>query len=192
MPYRLSADARVEPGRLWIDLINTGGTGAVFQVFDAAGAAGPWRFTVGAGERHAAGHWNRAGPLEAYDQIVHGPDGFYRRFAGRTDQGLSITLTETAGAEVVLHIANSGVEPRRVELAMDEPYRVAGGEARRRSVAVGPGQSAQVAWNLAANDHWYSLTAHVEALPQFLRRFAGRVATGRAGRTDPGIGLMRL
>ncbi len=36
-----------------------GRTGAVFQVFDAADAAGPWRFTVGGGERHAAGHWNR-------------------------------------------------------------------------------------------------------------------------------------
>ncbi len=86
LPYRLSADARVEQGRLWVDLVNTGGTGAVFQVFDAADSAGPWRFTVGAGERYAADHWNRVGPLEAYDLILHGPNGFYRRFAGRIDQ----------------------------------------------------------------------------------------------------------
>ena len=41
LPYRLSADARIEHGRLWIDLVNTGGTGAVYQVFDAASAAAP-------------------------------------------------------------------------------------------------------------------------------------------------------
>ncbi len=192
LPYRLSADARVEQGRLWVDLVNTGRTGAVFQVFDAAGTAGPWRFTVGAGERYAAGHWNRGGPLEAYDLIVHGPNGFYRRFAGRIDQGLSVTLTEAAAGDVVLNLANTGAQLRRLEAAMDEPYPIADGAVRQRTIAVGPGRSAQIAWNLAASDHWYSLTVSAEGLPDFLRRFAGHAETGSASRTDPAIGLMRL
>ena len=192
LPYRLSADARAEPGRLRVDLVNRGRTGAVFQVFDAAGAAGPWRFTVGAGERYVAGHWNRAEGLEAYDLIVHGPHGFYRRFAGRTDHDLSVVLTETAGGGVALHLANTGAQLRRVEVAMDEPYPVAAGTRRRRPVSVGPGRSARIAWNLAASDHWYSLTASAEGLPGFLRRFAGHADTGTQSRTDPGISLMRL
>jgi phospholipase C len=28
--------------------------------------------------------------------------------------------------------------------------------------------------------------------PHFVRRFAGKVETGKAGRTDPGIGPMRM
>jgi phospholipase C len=192
LPYRLSADARVEHGRLWVDLANAGGTGAVFQVFDATGSAGPWRFTVGAGRRYAADHWNRAGALEAYDLIVHGPNGFYRRFAGRIDQDLSVTLTESGGGDVVVKVANPGAELRRVEVAMDEPYPVADAGLRRRTLAVGPGHSAQIAWNLAASDHWCRLTVSAEGLPGFLRRFAGHAETGSASRTDPGIGLMRL
>ena len=192
LPYRLSADARIEQGRLWIDLVNAGGTGAVFQVFEATNAAGPWRFTVGAGERYAAGHWNRSGPLEAYDLIVHGPNGFYRRFAGRIDQDLSVALTETAGGEVVLDIANTGTVARTVEVVMDEPYPVVDGTRRRRAVAVAPGQSAQAAWNLAASDHWYSLAVSAEGLPGFLQCFVGHAEIGRASRTDPGIGVMRV
>ncbi len=192
LPYRLSADAHVRQGRLWVDLVNAGRTGAVFQAFDASGAAGPWRFTVGAGQRHAADHWNRAGPLEAYDLIVHGPNGFYRRFAGRIDQDLSATLAEAAGGHVVLHLANPGAQPRSIDVAMDEPYPVAKGERRRRRVALGPGQSARIAWNLAASDHWYSLTLAAEGLPDFRRGFAGHAETGSASRTDPAIGLMRL
>jgi phospholipase C len=191
-PYRLSADARIEPGRVWIDLANAGGTGAVFQVFDASGVAGPWRFTIGAGERYAAGHWNRARPLEDYDLIVHGPNGFYRRFAGRTDQRLSVSVTETAAGDVVLHAANLGAEPRAVQAAMDEPYLIAGGDGRRRMITVGAGESAQIPWSLAASDRWYSLAVSADGLPGFLRRFAGHAETGRPSRTDPAIGLMRL
>ena len=192
LPYRLTADARVAAGRLWIDLVNAGATGAVFQVFDAADAAGPWRFTVGAGERYAAGHWNETAPRDAYDLIVHGPNGFYRRFAGRTDQHLGATLAETAAGDLVLRIVNTGAQAQAIEAAMDEPYPVADGELRRRRIVVGAGQSAQIAWSLMAGDPWYSLTVSAEGLPDFLRRFAGHAETGRASLTDPGIGRMRL
>jgi phospholipase C len=192
LPYRLSADARVERGRLWIDLMNSGHTGAVFQVFDGAGAAGPWRFTVGAGERYAAGHWNRVEPLERYDLIVHGPNGFYRRFAGPLDQDLSVELIDTAGGDVVVKVANASAELRKFEVTMDDPYPTGNKALRRRTIAIGPGEAAQIPWDLTASDHWYSLTVCAEGLPNFLRRFAGRVETGRAGRTDPGIGLMQL
>jgi phospholipase C len=192
LPYRLAADARVDRGRLLIDLANAGETGAVFQVFDASESAGPWRFTIGADERYAAGHWNSVRPLEVYDLIVHGPNGFYRRFAGRSDQALSVTLIETAAGDIVLDIANSGAERRSVEVAMDELYPIADGELRRRMIDVGPNQSKRTVWNLAASNNWYSLAVSAEGLPDFLQRFAGRAETGSASRTDPGIGVMRL
>jgi phospholipase C len=130
--------------------------------------------------------------LEAYDLVVHGPNGFYRRFGGRIEQDLSVSLAETAGGDVVLAISNPGAAFRRLEIEMDEPYPIANGARRRRMVTVGPGQSTQIAWNLAASDHWYSLTVSAEGLPSFLRRFAGHAETGNASRTDPGIGLMRV
>lgn len=51
---------------------------------------------------------------------------------------------------------------------------------------------ARVTWNLGPGDPWYDMTVRMEGAPLFLRRFAGRVETGRDGQTDPGIGAMRV
>ncbi len=51
----------LKDGRMWIDLANAGKAGAVFQVFDNTDRAGPWRFTLGAGERYAGGSVEQAG-----------------------------------------------------------------------------------------------------------------------------------
>ena len=75
---------------------------------------------------------------------------------------------------------------------MDDAYPVADGESRQRMIAVGPGQSTPIAWNLAASDHWYSLSLAAVEIPNYLRRFAGHAETGNISRTDPGIGLMRV
>ncbi|WP_443027643.1 phospholipase domain-containing protein [Sphingomonas sp. RIT328] len=47
-------------------------------------------------------------------------------------------------------------------------------------------------WPLAASDGWYDLTVTCTADAQALWRYAGKVETGRQGRTDPAIGTMRL
>jgi len=195
LPYRIAANARIAQGRLWIDLVNAGATGAVFQVFDATGSAGPWRYTIGAGERHAAGHWNDSGnggeTPGGHDLIVHGPNGFYRRFAGLADQDLAFVLTEVAGGDIALAITNHGARTRIVEVAMDDAYPVADPAQRRRSIAVAAGQSVTSEWAIAGSDHWYSLCVSALDAPGFAQQFAGHVETGASSRTDPGIGLMR-
>jgi phospholipase C len=42
-------------------------------------------------------------------------------------------------------------------------------------------------WNLHRSGHWYDFSVHVRELPDFVRRFAGRVETGRAGISDPAL-----
>ncbi len=189
LPYRLAADARVEDGRLFIDLVNAGEAGAVFQVFDNTDRAGPWRFTVGAGDRHAAGHWNAAG-LETYDLTVHGPNGFHRRFAGSTAvPGPALRLVEDAGGvALVLAPGRAGV----VEATMDPIYGLGAGEARVRRIKASPGQAARSRWSLAASDGWYDIVVTSPATPGLIHRYAGHLETGRASRTDPAIGPMRL
>lgn len=44
---------------------------------------------------------------------------------------------------------------------------------------------------LAASDGWYDLTVTCAAEAGALWRYAGKVETGRQGRTDPAIGAMR-
>ena len=168
LPYALSADARVTDGALWIDLVNAGRAGAVFQVFDNTDRDGPWRFTLAAGQTYAAGHWNATGRGPGpYDLSVHGPNGFYRRFAGDTTRAQPrVTVATDPRSRLVVSLAGAGqaLKPEGV-----------------RSV-----------WDLRGSDHWYDLTLTQAEDPSFIQRLAGHLETGRASRTDPGIGRMRL
>ena len=85
-----------------------------------------------------------------------------------------------------------GALPRRVVLhiEMGDAYPLVEGEARRR-VSVGSGETREV-WDLRGGDHWYDLTVALAGDPSYRLRLAGHIETGRASRTDPAIGPMRL
>ncbi|WP_168072026.1 phospholipase C, phosphocholine-specific [Caulobacter sp. SSI4214] len=188
LPYVISADARVRDGAVWIDLVNAGRAGAVFQVFDNTDRDGPWRFTLAAGQKYAAGHWNKPGrPPGPYDLTVHGPHGFYRRFAGDTSKAQPL-VTASADARARLVISLSGMGSATLHMAED--YPLAEGEARQ-TIALRPSGVRSVL-DLRGSDHWYDLTLTLADDPSFVQRLAGHLETGRASRTDPGIGRMRL
>ncbi|MDI1363498.1 MAG: phospholipase C, phosphocholine-specific [bacterium] len=192
LPYRLESHARVEDGLVWIDLINSGTVGAVFQVFDNTDRAGPWRFTIGAGEHYAAGHWNGEGGLGPYDLTVHGPNGFYRRLAGdarRIEPLVKVSATRAHDLALSLWRPDRGPVSATVEMAAD--YPLVDGQSRRRLRALASGP-AQTVWDLRGSDNWYDLTLRLPDDPTFIRRFAGHLETGAASRTDPAIGRMRL
>lgn len=188
LPYVICADARVRDGAVWIDLVNAGRAGAVFQVFDNTDRDGPWRFTLAAGQKYAAGHWNKPGrPPGPYDLTVHGPHGFYRRFAGDTSKAQPL-VTASADARARLVISLSGMGSATLHMAED--YPLAEGEARQ-TIALRPSGVRSVL-DLRGSDHWYDLTLTLADDPSFVQRLAGHLETGRASRTDPGIGRMRL
>jgi phospholipase C len=186
LPYRLTADVRIKDGEVFIDLVNAGDAGAVFQVFDNTDRAGPWRFTVGAGHRVAAGHWNALG-FEAYDLTVHGPNGFYRRFAGGlASVAPQLQLVEGGGGVALVLTAGPAAV---VEAAMDPIYDLGAAETRVRRIAA---SAARCFWNLAASDGWYDIVVTAPATPGLVQRYAGHVESRRASRTDPAIGQMRV
>jgi phospholipase C len=189
LPYLLSAGARVADGSLWIDLANAGRTGAVFQVFDNTDRDGPWRFTLAAGKTYAAGHWNQAGRSPGpFDLTVHGPNGFYRRFAGDTSKSQpAVTVAADARARLVVSLKGKGL----ATLHMADDYPLSDGEARQTLTLPTRGVVRSV-WDLRGSDHWYDITLTLADDPSFTQRLAGHLETGRASRTDPGIGRMRL
>jgi phospholipase C len=140
-------------------------------------------YAVTAGDR-----LDDAWPLDAFADgkylvRVHGPNGFYREFAGgRTDPDLHVRLIESSSEAVTVHVTN--VHPRR-------PYRI---EVRDRTYG-GSGvtgtvpPSGTVAWpiDLSASRGWYDLAVTVDGAGAFERRFAGRVETGRWGISDPAM-----
>ncbi|MFT4074382.1 MAG: phospholipase C, phosphocholine-specific [Asticcacaulis sp.] len=194
LPYALNANVRQVKRDLLIDLGNTGSKAAVFTIHDYAAynLAGPWRYTLDAGQTYAAGHWNHK-DREVYDLAVHGPNGFYRHFAGRLRDDdklmpdpVMVVVSENARAgELSLALQNTGAAPVEVSLVSDPRY------SQASQTLTLPANGVQtVRLDLAASDHWYDLTLTVVGNDSWLRRYAGHIETGRASRTDPGIGAM--
>ena len=196
LPYALDAVAEVTAGgRLRITMVNRGRAGAVLTVHDNQDRLEPWHYTIGAGDRFAREQWHDDGLLGAYDLTLRGPNGFWRRFAGSlaaarpAAEATLIARPEARGAELMLE--NRGPEPLTFLVALDGDYPAQG--ARSRRVPVAPGARVGDLWRLAKSDDWYDLAVTIEGDGSgWLRRFAGKVETGRAGRTDPGIGPMRV
>jgi phospholipase C len=153
---------------------------------------GPWRYTLDAGQSHTAGHWNHK-EREVYDLAVHGPNGFYRHFTGRlrdddklTPDPLMVVVSENAqSGELSLALQNVGSEAVTVNLASDPHYRLPPRQIRLAANAV-----ETVRLSLEDSDHWYDLSLTIDGRDGWLRRYAGHIETGRASRTDPGIGAM--
>jgi len=195
LPYSLDVIAMVtSERRLRIAMINRGGVGAVISVHDNLDLQEPWHYTVGAGDRLSSEQWHDDGPLDAYDLTLRGPNGFWRRFAGSLAPDASraevllVAQPATGAAELVLR--NDSTAPMLFTVALDEHYPT--NDLRTRTVKVEPGTEARQHWPLAASDHWYDLLVTLAGAPDFVRRFAGKVETGKPGRTDPGIGPMRM
>lgn len=192
LPYAIDLLAAITPaGRLRLEFVNQGSVGATFTVHDNRDVEEPWHFTIGAGHRHASEDWKVD---TAYDLTVRGPNGFWRRLAGPLDStapAIDVALVQlpTQGAaELVLR--NRGTTPARASIGMDGRYPVQGQRARTFTLA--PGDTLRDRWLLAASDHWYDLDMIMPSHPSFRRRFAGKIETGRPGRTDPGIGAMQV
>ena len=194
LPYAINANARQVKRDLFIDLANTGSKAAVFTIHDYApyNLTGPWRYTLDAGQSYTAAHWNHR-EREVYDLAVHGPNGFYRHFAGRlrdddkllADPVLVVASENAQKGELTLALQNTSSGPVEVSLASDPRYSQSG-----RTLTLPVNGVETIRLDLSPSDHWYDLTLKITRNVHWLRRFAGHIETGRASRTDPGIGAM--
>ncbi len=196
LAYHLGADIACKDGRAAIVMGNSGSRAAVLTVHDYAPyPAGPWRYTLDRGQAYVAGPWNTE-DREAYDLVVHGPHGFYRHFAGglRHDdkpvvEAIQVSARDDSG-QLLLSLANGGAGSVVLSLAFQPAYVRGDVLPARREISVGAGQTVEVSLDVAAADHWYDFALTRADSPGWLRRYAGHVETGRASRTDPGIGAM--
>ena len=187
LPYALAVHAASDgrPG-LKLDFVNDGAATAVFSVYAAGAAAGPWFYTVGAGQRLS----DRMPGLavdKPYAVAVHGPNGFLREFAGdptSTARPEAAVAYARDGATLLVTLANRGAAPCALTLR-PLAYR----EAAPQTFELSPGASRMVRYPVAESDHWYDLVVE-DAVSGCSRRFAGHVETGRPSRSDPAFGTV--
>ncbi|MBY8605578.1 phospholipase C, phosphocholine-specific [Burkholderia arboris] len=191
LPYELhtSASADVSGGLLWLTFSNTGTAGAVFHVYDKLHLdRAPRRFTVEAGKQLSDAWRVVADDAGNYDLWVLGPNGFLREFQGNVAKAASGPVPEIrvcydpANGAVYLTIMNVGNAASQVTVTSNA-YRTDG----PWSYAVPAGMQVEPYWTLAASSGWYDFTLAAEN--GLVRRFAGRVETGRDSISDPAMGV---
>lgn len=172
LPYGLAVDGRIREGAMTLTFSNAGKAAAVLHVYDRLRLdAVPRRYTVGPGKR-----LEDAWPAGAHDLWVLGPNGFHRRLAGE-NTGVEITV-RAEGASLLATVTNTRPERRTVVIDAEgqDPWRVdlAGVDTQARAFPTTQG--------------WYDLTVRLNGEAGWLRRFAGRIETGKASISDPWMG----
>lgn len=187
LPYDLQVLDHIDGGRIELCFVNHGTAGAVFHVYDNCRLGQvPRRYTVEP-DRQLRAVWVPMQADHAYDLWVLGPNGFHRHLAGRIDQAAppQVRLSyDRAGAMLAVKLHNAGSAEQVVTLTANA-YLV----TPAHSVVVAPGAQLVHAWPLAETGNWYDLSVRAAHLPGFLRRYAGRVETGRDGISDPAMGM---
>jgi len=189
LPYALETTAALDAlGDLILRFDNHGSAAAVFHVRARDRADGPWMYTVEAGKSLSEA-FALAATQGKYDFAVHGPNGFYRHFGGHM-RGVGAGVPDadarmeidTANARITLQLSNASNAP--IELRVVDAY---GGSDTTHTLA--PAQSIAQPFELGASFNWYDLSVTDDRGNGFRRQFAGHVENGRAGVSDPLIGL---
>ena len=122
-----------------------------------------------------------------YSIDVHGPNGFYRHFAGDAQfPGLQVqTAYERRGAaltgNIQLNLVNTSERPALISVK-DNSYRT--GTVTKKLAG---GEKASVILDLQHTHCWYDFTVKSQHT-QATARFAGHVETGRSSYSDPLMG----
>jgi phospholipase C len=155
-----------------IELVNEGELGAHFQARLLVPAGAPHSYTVGAGDRLPAS-WRVSGD---YDIQLHGPNGFFRRFAGTAGADtVSVSLRRARRGSGSLEVEVDA--PRGVNVEVVDAY---GGPIRLNRAGKG-------VLDTAAAAGWYDVTVSVPG-SMWLRAFAGHLENGRPSSSDPAFG----
>ena len=174
--YQLHVDLHASATGLDFTITNGGRLGAQLQARSNDVAGAPFSYTVGAGRtlRPALKASGR------YDISFHGPNGFFRRFAGSTKKPVLEVRARRQDGHLVLTLRNRSDKALRVHVA--DAY------GRDRTVRVKKRDPRKVRVPLSTTHGWYDVLVTVADHPEVKRGLAGRFDNGRASTSDPQLG----
>lgn len=202
LPYQLYADGALGGGGKLFEITFE----ARDEVFGKKSAGGPFHvyapgkysrqrtraYTVSAGGR-LTGSWP-VGNFEdgVYHLCVSGPNGFFREFAGSGDDPALDVSCEYVRKPSQPRVLTGDIEVRFNNRHTTRDYSFvirdhAYGSGERRGT-VKAGKKTSMVLSLAHSFQWYDFGIRIAGAESFLRRYAGRVETGRAGYSDPAMG----
>ncbi len=209
LPYELRVDGQLTKDRRAVELEFAAGdrlfgaasAGCPFQVYSlgnkshAANAAGTAvetvrvrNYAVAAGKT-ARGEFSLSDfEKDRYHLRVYGPNGFYRELLGNADDPEVSINVETAVDDKGKATGDLAITVRG---SKDKKYIVAltanayGHAEFSRTVE---GEPTHIVVPLKESAGWYDFTLTIANVPTFARRYAGRIETGAASKSDPVMG----
>ncbi|GAA3665199.1 phospholipase C, phosphocholine-specific [Nocardioides ginsengisoli] len=158
---------------LRLQLVNEGSLGAHVQARLIAPAGTPHSYTVEAGKR-----LDVELPVQGdYDVHLHGPNGFFRRFAGSTQ-------AERVLVDLAPLSRGGGVGSGKLRLTVQGDAEVAVTDVYAGPLTVRAGR---VDLDTRASGGWYDVTVTIPGT-SFVRTLAGHLESGRPATSDPQLG----
>jgi phospholipase C len=206
LPYELYADGVLSADRSTLVITLKAGN----YVFQQRAAGSPFHIYA-PGKYQQQVHQNRAYAVEAghdlkttwqlsdfenshYHLQVYGPNGFFRELTGTKDDApVSVVFSHETDAlrkdlltgNIVLRFTNTGTQAVVLEIT-DNAYK-----APVQTITIPAGKTKinkSIYVNNAKSYGWYDFSVKLKGNQHFERRYAGRVETGQATKTDPFMG----
>jgi phospholipase C len=195
LPYELYAEGAIPTGGKHFEItlearneaFGKASAGAPFHAY----APGKFRdqielrtraYAVSAGQR-LTDTWEIAG-FEGgkYHLRVSGPNGFFREFRGtESDPQIDIRCQYLRTGDVELHVSSRMQAPCNLNVT-DLAYKTG-----NHPLQLAPGASRSLVLRLGRSHQWYDFSVTVAGESHYLRRYAGRVETGKSGFSDPAM-----
>jgi phospholipase C len=195
LPYELYAEGAISADGKHFEIVLE----ARKQIFGEAAAGSPFHVYTPGKYRDkvelrtrayavAAGHrvtdtWEIEGfEGGVYHLRVCGPNGFFREFAGsETDPPIDIRCQYPPTGDVELHAAS------RLGVACTLDVTDLSYKGGNHSMLLDAGASRSIVLPLGGSHQWYDFGVTIAGSGAYVRRFAGRVETGKPGFSDPAM-----
>ena len=181
--YRLGVAFAADSEKLNLAVQNQGELGAYLQARSLTVAGAPYTYTIGAGDELAIGLPNPG----TYDLSLHGPNGFFRHYAGSPQTTIEVqeTINVRAGTvKLLIHAGTTGSGRRHrhhsVAVNVVDAY---GGHHRVECNGVG-----EIVVETRRTGGWYDLALSSPSDDSFSYQLAGRLESGRQLTSDPQLG----
>jgi len=175
--YRVHVAFDADPEQLNLAVKNHGSLGVQLQARSLTVAGAPYSYTIGAGDEIAVTLTNPG----AYDLSVHGPNGFFRHFAGTPATVLRVEVDgDHDTGELRIWVTDSGHHRRPVVVDVADAY----GSAQQ----IECNGAGQITIDTRHSGGWYDVAMTTQSDAGFSYQLAGRLESSALLTSDPQFG----
>jgi phospholipase C len=177
--YRIDVGFAAGSHELSLSIANQGRLGVGLQARSLTIPGAPYTYTVGAGDDLTAALPNPG----TYDLSLHGPNGFFRRYAGSPATELRVeSSADHRSGRLTLRVAGAGDHRRgrRVVVEVTDAY----GPDRRLELRGGE----EIVVDTGHSGGWYDIALTTPTDPTFGHQLAGRLESAGHLTSDPQLG----